>query len=125
MQAYDINETLPKFLALWEVELNLGTAAHRGRVLLGYVRAELERIGKVTLVLLMQHKQDISDPWDFLRIEFARGYDDVLDVPEGYLRNRTMRVEYQAPTGNYSKLGAPGTLRIIYERETNDLQVLR
>jgi hypothetical protein len=27
MQAYNINEVLPKFPALWEVELNLGTGA--------------------------------------------------------------------------------------------------
>ena len=125
VQAYEIKETLPRFPALWEVELNLGTAAHRGMVLLRYVHAELERMGKVTLVLLMQHNKDISDPWDFLRIEFARGYDDVLDVPEGYLRNRAMRLEYQAPTGNYSKLGAPGTLRIIYEREATVLLGLK
>ncbi|KAE9381895.1 hypothetical protein N431DRAFT_425474 [Stipitochalara longipes BDJ] len=117
MQANNIAETLPRFPALWEVELNLGTAVHRGTILLSFVRTELERLQNVTLVLLIQHNKELSSPWDILRTEYAKGYGDVLDVPEGYLKNRAMRLNYQAPTGNYSKLGAPGILRLTYERE--------
>jgi hypothetical protein len=125
MQAYNINEKLPKFPALREVELHLGTAARRGGLLLGFVRKELERIHKVSLVLLMQHDESLSDPGDLLRTQYAKGYGDVFDPPQGYLKNRIMRLEYQAPTGNYSKLGAPGTLRLTYEREVTSPQGLR
>jgi hypothetical protein len=115
MQAYNINEVLPKFPSLWEVELNLGTGAQRGAVLLKAAREQLERIERIILVFLIEHNDDLFDPWDVLRKEYARGYGDVLDVPEGYLTKRKMRLEYRAPEGTYSKLGAPGILRLTFE----------
>lgn len=84
-------------------------------MLLKAVREKLERIERVILVFLIEHNDDLFDPWDVLRKEYVRGYGDVLDASEGYLTKRKMRLEYQAPEGNYSKLGAPGTLRLTFE----------
>jgi hypothetical protein len=115
--AYNILEILPQLPNLWEVELHLGQGGPSRFVLLHAVRELLEKIERVILVLLINHEEHRSDPWDVLRNEYRRGYGDVFDVPDGYLKNRGMRLEYHAPEGNYSKLRALGTLRLTFEHE--------
>jgi hypothetical protein len=113
---YNIIEMLPQFPNLWEVELNLGQGGQRSFVLLRNIREQLEMVQRVILVLLINHEEERSDPWDVLRNEYKRGYGDVLDVPDGYLKNRGMRLDYHAPEGDYLNPGALGTLRLIFEQ---------
>ena len=83
MQAYQFMEAVPKFPNVSEIEINIGTGALRGIILLQTVRQLLERIERVVLVFLVEPTGDMSDPWDILAREYVRGYSQILEVPEG------------------------------------------
>ena len=115
-------DLLPRFPALWEVEIQLGAGSNQGSQFLDMVRARLDRIKKVILVLWItrnetKHAYDLTKATaeNVLREECRCGYGEVLDVPDGYL-GREMQLEYQAPKANYQRFGAPGILRLTLEK---------
>ncbi|KAE9379503.1 hypothetical protein N431DRAFT_541051 [Stipitochalara longipes BDJ] len=117
-----VNLLLPKFPAICEVEIQLGSD---GAKLLHSLRDQLDRIEKVVLVLLVTSSEregaiDISKATadNILREQCKNGYGDVLDVAGGYL-NRGMRMEYRPPKAGFVRFGAPGILRLTLEKEAD------
>jgi len=76
-------EAVPNFANVREIEINIGSGALRGVILLQTVRQLLEGIERVVLVFLVGLTGDMSDPWDILAREYVRGYSQILELPEG------------------------------------------
>ncbi len=116
-----VNHLLPKFPSLWDVEIHLGGDSKKGAALLETVREQLEKIRRIVLVLIIildeEHPLDLAkaNPWDALRLEYSRGYGDVLDVPGGFL-NRRMQVQWEPSRGMSTPLyGVARKMRLILE----------